>query len=64
MPCLRAYTDKQIYINEQNNIYTNQNKHYILFYIKNDSKFFNEIRWMQEVGKFSELSGTQTQLDN
>jgi len=35
---------------------------YILYYMKDHSKGFNELRWFQESGPFAEKFGTTTQL--
>jgi hypothetical protein len=65
---IRVYTSRTAYDQEQNGNYGPEyDSDYILFYVKNFSRMgayrgCNEIRWMQEVGKFSSKFGTKSEL--
>lgn len=62
------YSSNEAYNEEKTGKFTAEyGKGYILFYVKNTTnqgpyRGFNEIRWMQETGKFSGLFGTKTKL--
>ena len=66
---ISIYTDEKVYNNVKNNIYGEPfDQHFILMYVQNNTgkgiyNGCNEIRWMQEIGKFSGLFGTKTQLE-
>lgn len=65
---INIYTDLDVYENAQKDYYTKEfDEHFVLIYIKNTTirrayYGFNEIRWMQQTGRFSGLYGTQTQM--
>ena len=65
---IRIFTSRLAYNQERNNKYGPEyNSDYILFYVKNFSSLpayrgSNEIRWMQETGKFSSKFGTKTKF--
>ena len=65
---IRIFTSRIAYAQELNENYGQEyDSDYILFYIKNFSgrgafKGCNEIRWMQETGKFSSKFGTKTKF--
>ena len=65
-----VYTSRKAFLEASNNNYTEAyDSDYILFYVKNLSVKrtfygFNEIRWMQSVGKFSDKFGTVTKLQD
>ena len=65
---IRIFTSRVAYDQEQNNNYGPEyDSNYILFYVKNFSsapayRGFNEIRWMQKIGKFSSKFGTKTKF--
>jgi hypothetical protein len=65
---INIYTDRKVYEDAKKNIYEESfDRHFILAYIKNYTnrgifQGVNEIRWMQEVGKFSHLFRTATRL--
>lgn len=60
---IRIYTSQQAYDQEQSRKYGNEwREGYVIFYVKNLTgegaySGLNEIRWMQEIGKFSDLFG-------
>jgi hypothetical protein len=66
---IRIFLSRKAYEDEQNENYSDEyDKGYLLFYVKNttvDRAYygFNEIRWMQEKGKFSNLFGNKTKLE-
>ena len=65
---INIYTDHKVYKDSENNIYGDAfDEHFLLCYIKNLTArgvYYgsNEIRWMQERGKFKDLSGSKTRL--
>lgn len=65
---IRVFTSETAYEQEKtNNFGPEYQSDYLLFYVKNGTgsgaySGFNEIRWMQEVGKFADKYGTKTQL--
>jgi len=65
---INIYTDRTVYENEKKGIYGPEyGKHFLLVYIKNTTvkrAFYgvDEIRWMQESGKFSHLFGKKTPM--
>jgi hypothetical protein len=65
---IRIFTSRKAYDQEQADNYGPEYKSgYILFYVKNMTgrgayRGFNEIRWMQEIGKFSPKFGLKTRL--
>lgn len=65
---IRIFTSRVAYEQEQNSNYGPEyNSDYLLAYIKNYTRRgafqgFNEIRWMQEDGKFSSKFGITTKL--
>ena len=65
---IRVFISREAYQQEKTNNYGQEYKSgYILFYVKNKTgrgayRGFNEIRWMQEVGKFSGKFGLKTKL--
>jgi hypothetical protein len=66
--CIRIFTSREAYSAEKNETYGDiYARGYILFYVKNDIgkgayRGFNEIRWMQEKGRFESKYGTKTKL--
>lgn len=65
---INIYTDRKVYEDAKSNIYgETYDEHFLLFYVKNLTVRrayygLNEIRWMQEKGKFKDLFGTKTHL--
>ena len=65
---IRVYSSRAAFEQGGNNVFGDEWKSgYILFYVRNATgrgayRGFNEIRWMQEIGKFSDKYGTQTQF--
>ena len=65
---IRIFSSREAYNQEQSNDYGPEYKSdYLLFYVKNETRRgayrgLNEIRWMQEVGKFSGKYGKKTQF--
>ena len=65
---IRIFTSRNAYEQEQTGNYGPAYKSdYILFYVKNTTgrgayRGFNEIRWMQEVGKYSSKFGSKTRM--
>lgn len=65
---VRIFSSRVAYEQEKNNNYGPEYKSdYVLFYVKNETRRgayrgLNEIRWMQEVGKFSGKYGKKTQF--
>jgi len=65
---IRIFTSRNAYEQEQTGNYGPAYKSdYILFYVKNTTgrgayRGFNEIRWMQEVGKYSSKFGLKTRM--
>jgi len=65
---ISIYTDQTVYENANKDIYGPEyGKHFLLVYIKNTTvkrAFYgiDEIRWMQETGKFSHLFGKKTPM--
>ena len=65
---IRIFTSREAYDAEKNEQYGDiYAKGYILFYVKNGTgqgayRGFNEIRWMQEKGKFADKFGAKTKL--
>lgn len=60
---INMYTDRKVYEDAKNNIFGETfDEHFLLFYVKNltvKGVYYglNEIRWMQEKGKFKDLFG-------
>lgn len=66
---INIFTDKTVWENGQNNIFDDEEsikKHHILFYMRNpDARTkSDEITWMQEIGRFSQLYGKTTPLSS
>jgi hypothetical protein len=62
---VNVYATRAAYSQEVNKKYGDDwKKGYLLSYIKNGPGDDGEIRWMQEVGKFSDKFGTVTKLGN
>ncbi len=65
---IKIYTSQEAYKQEKNETYGKEfQEGYLLFYVRNTTgkgayRGFNEIRWMQEIGKFSSLLGQKTKL--
>lgn len=65
---INIYTSQASYDAEINQTYGEEySKGFLLVYIKNGTnkgayKGVNEIRWMQEIGRFSKLFGTKTKI--
>ncbi len=62
---IKIYLSRIAYDNQNNNIFDEKyKKGYLLYYIKNNKRGTNEIRWFQEIGKFSHLNGQKTKLSS
>ena len=65
---VRVYTSRKVWENERRDVYGDEyGKHFILLYVKNGTgrgayRGCNEIRWMQETGRFSSLFGTKQRM--
>lgn len=65
---INIYTDRKVYEDAKSNIFGETfDEHFLLSYVKNLTERrayygLNEIRWMQEKGKFKDLFGTKTYL--
>jgi hypothetical protein len=65
---INMWTNRQVWANAKKNIYDDAyDQHLICVYVKNMTgrglfAGFNEIRWMQEKGRFSHLSGKTTPM--
>lgn len=65
---IKVYSDIEAYNEDKNNTYTDKHKEGLIFVsVKNKTDIgafqgFNEIRWMQEIGKFSDMFGQVTKI--